>query len=344
MQLIDSVTTPTATGVRTVELHRGDLTRIQPDEAVDVLVVSAFPDDYVPTRGSLIGALDRAGLSVEQLASRRAVDLREFSSCWISEPIDVSRWGFARVLCFEPSFYGEAPQVVGDVFRSLFPFTAGPQGVRTVAMPLLASGDQGESPSVMLEALMTAGVLWQNTGMPLDRLKIVVRDGALTEDLVATFRRVAKQLSPQQSAPLASESGFDVFVSYSHADRSQAMNFVNALHGSFPKARVFVDSLNLNPGAAWQSTIFEAIDRSRAVVCLYSPEYVTSAVCKEEFNISLARQREGDTILFPVFLRSAKLPTYMRMIQFVDVREDDTVKVHAAAAQLASRLATASQS
>ena len=191
---------------------------------------------------------------------------------------------------------------------------------------------------------MTAGVLWQNTGMPLDRLKIVVRDGALTEDLVATFRRVAKQLSPQQSAPLASESGFDVFVSYSHADRSQAMNFVNALHGSFPKARVFVDSLNLNPGAAWQSTIFEAIDRSRAVVCLYSPEYVTSAVCKEEFNISLARQREGDTILFPVFLRSAKLPTYMRMIQFVDVREDDTVKVHAAAAQLASRLATASQS
>jgi hypothetical protein len=43
-------------------------------------------------------------------------------------------------------------------------------------------------------------------------------------------------------------------------------------------------------------------------------------------------------MLFPVFLRSAKLPTYMTMIQFVDAREDDTAKVHAAAAQLASRL------
>ena len=54
-------------------LHVGDLTHIQPDEAVDVLVVSAFPDDYVPTAGSLVGALHQAGLSEEQLASRRAL-------------------------------------------------------------------------------------------------------------------------------------------------------------------------------------------------------------------------------------------------------------------------------
>jgi hypothetical protein len=54
-------------GERKIELLHGDLTRLPSEHAVDVLVVSAFPD-YRATRGSLIGALERGGLSVLKMS------------------------------------------------------------------------------------------------------------------------------------------------------------------------------------------------------------------------------------------------------------------------------------
>ena len=37
-----------------VDLYRGDITTLSEAEAFDLLVVSTFPNDYLPTGGSLI--------------------------------------------------------------------------------------------------------------------------------------------------------------------------------------------------------------------------------------------------------------------------------------------------
>ena len=137
-----------------------------------MLIVSAFPDDYYPTRNSLIGALSRAGVSVAELAEHKEVDLRHFSSCWLSRPIERPGINFRRVLCFEPGYRGKAPEVVGDVFRSMVPFTTGTPPITKVAMPLLASGDQGEPAEAMLDALTDASVRWLSAGLALERIKI----------------------------------------------------------------------------------------------------------------------------------------------------------------------------
>jgi hypothetical protein len=105
---------------RHVELLVGDLANIPSEHAVDVLVISAFPNDYSPTANSLIGALDRRGVSVSELASAKQFDLRDNFSCWLSREVvaDVPDLHFKRILCFEPIARGSPtyPTFISSVF------------------------------------------------------------------------------------------------------------------------------------------------------------------------------------------------------------------------------------
>lgn len=87
IHLIDVIQVSCGGEMRRLELCEGDLTTMRPADAVDVLVISAFPDDYSPTQSSLIGAFERNGLSVEELSKSKEVDLRESFFCWISREI-----------------------------------------------------------------------------------------------------------------------------------------------------------------------------------------------------------------------------------------------------------------
>lgn len=99
--------------------------------------------------------------------------------------------------------------------------------------------------------------------------------------------------------------------------------------------RIFVDRLELNPGAAWQQHIFEAIDQSRKILPVLSPAYLASKICKEEYNIAHFRQRESEKgVLQPLYLRSSELPTYMKLVQYVDAREGSSSKLQEGAKKL----------
>jgi hypothetical protein len=71
MKLLDSISIRGKEGKR-VELYQGDLTSLRPNEGFDLLVISAFPNDYAPTVTSVIGALHAKGLSVASLAGSKA--------------------------------------------------------------------------------------------------------------------------------------------------------------------------------------------------------------------------------------------------------------------------------
>lgn len=160
MILLDTLRVYHGSEERLIELYQGNLTNLKPEEAVDILVVSAFPNDYIPTSTSPIGALYREGVSVAQLARSKVGDLRQTFSCWMSQEVAASHSGiqFKRILCFESSSRGTPPSVVGDIFRALAPFLGGEPPMSTVAMPVVASGDQGYGVSEMLPPLIDAAV------------------------------------------------------------------------------------------------------------------------------------------------------------------------------------------
>jgi len=277
-------------------------------------------------------------VSVADLALDKEVDLRNFSSCWLSRPITLPSLNFRRILCFEPGHRGRAPEVVGDIFRSIVPFTAGWQPISQIAMPLVASGNMGEPREVMLEALTDASVHWLSTGLPLERIKIVLRHSDNSLKLRKTFARVkqrhaetvarVKQRYDDTVTPLPRLFRFDFFISYSHKNKREIDDLARELLVRRPSLRVFIDRLELRPGAAWQQHIFDSLDASRKVICVFSPDYLLSRICKEEFNIALFRHRETmDGVLLPLYLYTAELPTYMKLIQFNDVREADRVKI-----------------
>lgn len=80
-----------------------------------------------------------------------------------------------------------------------------------------------------------------------------------------------------------------------------------------------------------QQEIYEALDDCNKVMALYSPGYLMSKVCKEEYNIALFRHRDSESgTLLPIYLYNAQLPSYMHLVQFIDCREGDRDKLRAA--------------
>lgn len=341
MRLLDTFVVHHPSEPKYIKLYQGNLAEIPSDEAVDVLVVSAFPNDYAATETSLIGALDRKGLSVADLARDKELDFRESLSSWLSKDLrNHPKLGFRRILCFEPDTRGQAPEVVGDVFRAIMPFALGDPPIRSIAMPVLAAGDQGYDSEVMLTALFEASVHWLERGIPLAVIKIVAFAETSAEPLKRLFAKLASSYTTgkaqrESNARAITFSGYDFFLSYAHEDGSAADAVVQGLRAGKPAIRVFHDKLELKPGDAWQSELDEALESCRKVIALYSPRYLESRVCMEEFNMARLRHRESDNnVLLPIYLRRAKLPLYMRSLQFIDCREDDVPKVRSAAEEL----------
>jgi TIR domain-containing protein len=338
MRLLDTLSVYYKSEERRIGIYEGDLTELTPEEAVDVLVVSAYPNDYAPTPGSLIGALHRKGVSVHELAGDKASDLRGAFSCWMSREIETDDPGiqFKRILCFEPLVRGKPPEVVGDIFRSLGALMGDDPPIHSVAMPLVATGDQHIPAGRMIDPLLDAAVHWMAIGLPLTELKIVARSRGMVEDLAREFLRLKEKYADFGLAP--SEPAYDLFVSYSHENTRDASLMVEQLKQLRPGLRVFFDRLTLDKGSAWQQEVYEAIDASRRFLSLFSPSYLESKICLEEFNIALHRRRDtGKEIVFPVFLYTATLPTYMRaLVDYEDCREGDPGKLRAACEKLLS--------
>jgi hypothetical protein len=186
-----------AHGFRTFELWEGDITTLP--FPTDLLVVSAFAGDYVPTQTSVIGALGRLGIDVGALARNPTYDFRNTPlRSWVSAPLLSSSKDavhvinppkFGRIMCVEME--AGLPPALGSVFSSLFGVLAlmdqqlGSSGaIRTIAMPALGTGDQGHSVAEVVDQLVTSARDALGNARHLERLVFV----AYSADVATAFQ------------------------------------------------------------------------------------------------------------------------------------------------------------
>ena len=88
---------------RELQLCVGDLLDSSSDNDADFIVISAFPNDYSKTPGSIIDALCKKGIDVAELSKNRdtAFDPKDLC-CWISKPFTLGSKS-RRLICFEVS-------------------------------------------------------------------------------------------------------------------------------------------------------------------------------------------------------------------------------------------------
>ena len=221
MQLLSQIDIQRSQGNAFIQLLQGDLSAIPAEHATDILVMSAFPNEYIALKGSLIDALDDRGLSVEAMAKDKEVDLRNQLDCWLSKPLsptDQQKFNFKRILCFEPGDKIKEPgEVVGDIFRCIntFAFDA---DKNTLVMPIIATGYQRIAMEKILPALLQAAYFWLQNGLPVKSLKLVVHSTERAAEALPVFdkfkssievRYTAETAPPQPPLPKKSNSFFN---------------------------------------------------------------------------------------------------------------------------------------
>ena len=53
-------------------------------------------------------------------------------------------------------------------------------------------------------------------------------------------------------------------------------------------------------GVSWQQTLYEALDGTHCMLALLSPAYLSSPVCNEELNLSMARHMSKVRFTIPI--------------------------------------------
>jgi hypothetical protein len=372
MKLLSQISIERSEDTAVIQLLQGDLSAIPAEHATDILVMSAFPGDYIALKGSLIDALNKKGLSVEALAMNKQTDLRSQLHCWLSKPLslpDQQKFNFKKILCFEPGEKIKEPgEVVSDIFRCINSFAFDEEN-NEVAMPIIGTGYQHVPLEKMLPALLQACYFWLKNGLPIQSIKLVVHSKEKSRQAHILFKAFQNSLPKQQYYPLQDKpslppssgdvlkklddllaeanitpqiptlkKGYDYFLSYAHVHSKEVRLFVDELKKKNSNLTVFYDKDSIPPGGLWIQQISAAIQQADKVLVFLAPDYDNSPVCWDEFQCAkLMEYNRKKSIIQTVYLyghKETEMPLIMGIYSYIDCREGSTEKLQQCVQQL----------
>ncbi|MEU7656598.1 toll/interleukin-1 receptor domain-containing protein [Micromonospora taraxaci] len=121
------------------------------------------------------------------------------------------------------------------------------------------------------------------------------------------------------------DAPYDVFVSYSDADRDFAHRLYDALRRSKflrRRLRVFFAPAAITVGESIPAAISQALDRSGCLVAVVTPAWLASEWSRLESDVAVWRDPAANhRLLLPLLLKTTAMPTLLSRIKYLDVRE-----------------------
>ena len=253
----------------------------------DVLIVSAFKNDYTPVSNTMIGCLwQNYDVSVAELAKRPVLNMKDFG-VWVSDAIGGRCCG--SLACVELIGNDEAPaSLIENLFFALKKHERRGGAVASVAMPLLGTGNQGFDENEIVMPLLSECI---------EALESI--DGL--HDITIFTRRDEQyeQLSKSISNCLPRATHKTVFISYSHKDADFANSIASTIEQNGIKA--WMDHRKIrNPDYAEE--IIDALRRSTAYAILVSSQSMQSTDVLRELRNAGELESAGTLKIYPLLL------------------------------------------
>jgi hypothetical protein len=106
------------------------------------------------------------------------------------------------------------------------------------------------------------------------------------------------------------------FISYSREDSEFALRLAQDLKAA--GAPVWLDQLDLKPGASWDNSIEDALKEAPEMIVILSPSSVRSENVRDEISFAL---KQGKTVV-PVLYKECDIPLRLERKQHIDFRSD----------------------
>jgi hypothetical protein len=112
----------------------------------------------------------------------------------------------------------------------------------------------------------------------------------------------------------------DVFISYSRKDKE----FVRRLHDALAltNRNIWIDWEDIPPTANWWAEICKGIEDSDAFLCVLSPDWIASPVCKQEIDYAVTCKKKLVPIVFRD-IQPTQTPVEVSSHNWIFIRETD---------------------
>lgn len=334
------ITFPSQFGEKRISVYEGDMTRFE--QNVDLMTISAYYHNYVPTTGTAIEALqEKCGIFTEHLASEPFLDLRHFCGCWISDRLAVSDNNkyIRRIGCLElrPLSRDDNPAetlltVIQSYFCVLELIALQSIPLKRVAMPLLGTGRQRVEPRLIVVPLISEAINYLRQS-PVTSEIVFLEYSKEKADILAnaleTSYSILNDVTKEEEKTVRENL---VFISYSRKDKDIAElisckmeergiqtwyaprditsgTYANAIVNAISKCTHFVTVISSN--SMDSEHVLNEIDLAfdqlkRGIVLL--PFRIDNQDLKAEFNYYLKRQQ---------WMNAQKPPMEERVEEFI---------------------------
>lgn len=267
---------------KNIKIVNGDLADVK--GSYDILVCSAFKDDYIPLPKTVIGRLSQMGISVANLATNPDINCKDFGG-WLSK--ETGNEKFKRVYCAELLDYNSdrAYHAIDYALKSAFSTLkfvleqAMIKGISTrkILLPILGAGSQSIELGYVVPPLIY-------------HAKAILRSCDVDELIFFEINKTkAEQLKEYFFEALEHKKVTDVFISYSTKRSENAYEVANILKEN--GITYWMAPQSIPPSSNYITEMSNALTNTKVFLLMLSPEAEVSQWVGKEIESAVSANK-----------------------------------------------------